>query len=233
MSTPFFDPQGRNINKLDSISFKTLNTGVAYIDSTGRVVTKQISTYEIADSVNLPGVPTTATADSGTNTNQIATTEYVQQAIADFAVSDNETISGIKTFSDSIVTPTATISGVTFQDNTVYINGGFNLNIKEITNVDDNAIITLLDLGFPYYQFYILNCSATTTTIQLDIPSPVHSGVRIVFRKKQNTTINFSTNPNSYIVAANSRTLTNIIPMSTFCCELICDGTQWYQFNIN
>ena len=157
MSKPFFGPQGRNIN-LDSLSFNTINTGFAYIDSTGTVTTKLISTDDIANSINLQGSPTTSTASAGTNTTQIATTEYVTNAIsnlvdsspntlntlnelasalnddANFAgtvtnalagkvgLTGNETISGIKTFSDSINATTANIGGVTFVNGTIYGN---------------------------------------------------------------------------------------------------------------
>jgi len=231
MSSPFLTPQGRNIN-LDSLSFKTINTGVAFIDSTGTVTTKKISTNEIADSVNLPGIPTTATASLGTNTTQIATTEYVQEAIADL-VGDNETISGIKTFSDSIVTSTATISGINFQNNTVYINGGFNWRIKELTNTVLNRFFTLSDIGFPYYQIYILNCSVTTG-LSLDIPRSVHTGVRILFIKKNNVYIQFSTSSGQYIFANGTVNSTNGVgmPLGIYYMEFICDGTYWYQFNL-
>ena len=164
MSKPFFGPQGRNIN-LDSLSFNTINTGFAYIDSTGTVTTKLIYSNEIENSINLQGNPTTSTASSGTNTTQIATTEYVTTAISNLvdsspntlntlnelaaALNDDanfagtvtnalagkvgltcdETINGIKTFSDRIISTTTNIAGVTF------VNGIVNGTVTRANNI--------------------------------------------------------------------------------------------------
>ena len=89
-----------NIN-VNSLKFNNINTGFVYLGNTGLASVKQIQTAELADSsiittkiangsvtgskiqssVNLTGIPTVDTAETGTNTTQIATTAFVQSTI--------------------------------------------------------------------------------------------------------------------------------------------------------
>ncbi len=81
---------GININ-VNRLSFNTLNTGFVYLGSTGESSVKQISTDEISDTsvtsvklannIYLSGTPTAETAVYGTNNTQIATTEFIQNAL--------------------------------------------------------------------------------------------------------------------------------------------------------
>ena len=68
-------------------------------------------------SPSLTGTPTAPTAAAGTDTTQIATTEFVQDALADISIdadpyavqlTGDQSISGIKTFTSSPVLPTPT-----------------------------------------------------------------------------------------------------------------------------
>ena len=105
MSTkPFFmfgnTGSGYNIN-VDSLKFNNINTGFVYLGNTGLAGVKQVQTSELEDSsitttkiadgsvssskiesnINLTGIPTVVTGLTGTNTNQIASTAFVQSAI--------------------------------------------------------------------------------------------------------------------------------------------------------
>ena len=102
---------GYNIN-VKTLKFNTLNTGFVYLGATGLAGIKQIATSEIADStvttvkiadsaittakiinnVKLSGMPTVDTPVSGTNTKQIANTEFVQTAISNLVDSAPETL---------------------------------------------------------------------------------------------------------------------------------------------
>lgn len=84
------------------------------------------------------GVPTAPTAAAGTNTTQIATTAFVQSATNGMAIDTNvvhktgdETIAGVKTFTDNVVLEDAPTQGthatnkayVDSADNSVFLNG--------------------------------------------------------------------------------------------------------------
>lgn len=65
----------------------------------------EISNYAKLDSPNFTGVPTAPTATDGTNTTQIATTAFINNAISTFnnglvTIAGNQTITGQKTFAD-------------------------------------------------------------------------------------------------------------------------------------
>lgn len=94
-----------------------------------------LSEYAKLDSPNLTGVPTAPTATAGTNTTQIATTAFINNAISTFnsglvTIAGNQTITGQKTFTDystfsSIGLSNSYISsqGNGLDSNTTYGNG--------------------------------------------------------------------------------------------------------------
>lgn len=251
MSKPFFGPQGRNIN-LDSLSFTTINTGFAYIDSTGTVTKKLISTNEIDNSVNLPGVPTTATASKGTNTTQIATTEYVHEAIADLvdlapealntlnelsaALNDDENFS--TTVTNSIaskvsLTGNETISGTKTFSDTMYIRSGFNLKTTP------QIITASISLTAPLSQFYAVGMSSNSPMQVITLPNPTDAnvlGAFVTFKRKTTTNgfILAAVGSGSHFIPINS-----VVPSATitrsadgiYNVSLICDGTHWCIFS--
>ena len=249
MSKPFFGPQGRNIN-LDSLSFKTINTGFAYIDSTGTVTKKLISTNEIDNNVNLPGIPTTATASPGTSTTQIATTEYVQEAIADLVDFAPDALNTLNELSAALnddanyaatvttalsgkvsLTGNETISGSKTFSDTMYIQGGFNLKIGP-------QITANISLTAPLAQFYAVAMSISSPVQKITLPNPTDAnilGALVTFKRKTNT--------NAFMLAAGSGTpfiqINSVNPVATvthsangvYNVSLICDGVHWCIFS--
>ena len=83
-----------------------VGAGILHADSTGSVTSSLLATTDIAnlavtseklaDSIFLSGVPTTTTANDGTNTTQIATTAFVQTAVSSILSSAPETLNTLK-----------------------------------------------------------------------------------------------------------------------------------------
>lgn len=84
-----------SLNVSDNLNLKYCrnSAGVLHTDISGNVITKLIDTTalnpgsitseKLASSIYLSGIPTVDTAPFGTNTTQIATCEFVQNAVAD------------------------------------------------------------------------------------------------------------------------------------------------------
>ncbi|MFA9191387.1 hypothetical protein AAGV28_08410, partial [Flavobacterium sp. FZUC8N2.13] len=110
--------------------------------STTKLLDGAVTSDKIASSIALAGEPTAATADAGTNSNQIATTQFVSTAVA--AASENvvdlttaQTINGGKTFSSDIVVNGITVGKGIGYDNTIIGNEGLLSN----TTGDSNTAV--------------------------------------------------------------------------------------------
>jgi hypothetical protein len=127
-------------------------------------------TFPIAQNQNItfPVSPTAPTLDDGTNTTQVATTGFVQNAITAFKAASN-IWSGIQTFSAGITT--ATISA---------ISGTFTLTgATTVSNATFSGTTTLSNSFTPAYSYpigtdkigqIIEGTFTTTTTIVVDTP---------------------------------------------------------------
>src|SRR5574344_914415 len=68
---------------------ETVTAAAGFIDETGNNINTR---YALKDNTNLTGIPTAPTAASGTNTTQIATTEFVQSSVSSLVNSAPETL---------------------------------------------------------------------------------------------------------------------------------------------
>lgn len=95
-----------SLNISNNLNLKYCNEiGILHTDSSGNVITKLIDTSDInplsitssklEDSIFLSGVPTASTADVGTNSTQIATTQFVQTACSNILGFAPETLNSL------------------------------------------------------------------------------------------------------------------------------------------
>ena len=110
---------------------------------------------------------------------------------------------------------------------TQFIQGQFNWRVGTITATGT--------LPFPYSQFYTIS-SLAATTVTLQNPSAAYIGTHIMFKRRANTQIITFTTVGAGLVMMGfgSVALGANVSMSAtqWQCELICDGTNWYQFNM-
>lgn len=129
------------------------------------------------------------------------------------------------------VVPTATNSNqiaIGTSSDTQFIQGQFNWRVGP-------AITATFTLATPYAQFYTIT-SLAATTITLQNPSASYIGTHIMFKRRANTqVITFTTvGAGLVMMGFGSVALGATVTMTAaqFQCELICDGTSWYQFNM-
>ena len=79
-----------NANEITGLNVST--DELNYLEGVTSSIQEQLSGKASVDSPALTGVPTAPTAAAGTSTNQVATTEYVQNAIASFSTISYDTI---------------------------------------------------------------------------------------------------------------------------------------------
>ena len=101
-----------SLNISNNLNLKYLNgvVGVLHSDASGNIITKKVDTSEFADysitsvklanSISLSGVPTAPTASSGTNSTQIATTEFVQAACSNILGFSTQTLETLNSLSE-------------------------------------------------------------------------------------------------------------------------------------
>ena len=111
---------------------------------------------------------------------------------------------------------------------TQFIQGQFNWRVGA-------AITATLTLATPYSQFYTIT-SAAVTTVTLQNPAAAYIGTHIMFKRRSNTQVITFTTVGAGLVMMpfGSVALGATVSMTAaqFQCELICDGTSWYQFNM-
>ncbi len=101
-----------SLNISTNLNLKYCNgiVGVLHTDASGNVTSKKIDTNELtnysvtsiklANSIFLSGIPTAPTADQGTNTTQIATTEFVQTLCSNILGFSAETLETLNSLSE-------------------------------------------------------------------------------------------------------------------------------------
>jgi hypothetical protein len=110
---------------------------------------------------------------------------------------------------------------------TQFIQGQFNWKVGTIT-----ATVTL---PTPYSQFYTIS-SVAITTVTLQNQSADYIGTQIMFKRRANTQVITFTTVGAGLVMMGFGGVAlgaNVTMTATqFQSELICDGTNWYQFNM-
>lgn len=129
------------------------------------------------------------------------------------------------------VVPTATNSNqiaIGTSSDTQFIQGQFNWRVGP-------AITATFTLATPYAQFYTIT-SLAATTVTLQAPAAAYIGTHIMFKRRANTqVITFTTVGGGLVMMGfGGVALGANVTMTAaqWQCELICDGTSWYQFNM-
>ena len=101
-----------SLNITNSLILNYAGAGILHADGTGSVTSSLLATTDIANlavsseklqtSIFLSGVPTTTTANDGTNTTQIATTAFVQNTITNVLGNAPATLNTLKELADAI-----------------------------------------------------------------------------------------------------------------------------------
>lgn len=154
-----------SLNVSDNLNLKYCNNlpGVLHSDISGNVIVKLIDTSamragsitsdKLASSINLSDIPTADTAPYGTNTRQIATTEFVQTAISD--------VIGNSSLSDTLNSLTELAAAI---DNDPNFVSSINNKIQPFRDVLDNIQPTI-----PAIFFHVTN----ETVSYIDVDGPI------------------------------------------------------------
>ena len=134
---------------------------LGYLDGVTSAIQTQMNLKAPLASPSLTGAPTAPTAVAGTNTEQLATTAFVQETVGNTAVAltGNQTIAGVKTFTSSpiVPTPTTDFQSVPLRSTNITVNVGAGQTYTTI-----NQALEYLSGFYPMYKK-----SGVTATINL------------------------------------------------------------------
>ena len=125
-----------------------------------------INIFTLTNNINLTGIPTAPTAETGTDSNQIATTEFVQDALSIQNITEYQDTSFVAvgdTYDQAISKLIKII-----EDDEYIVADGFNkLNItksQKIVITDNSSIVSAF---IEANKYYVYNASVNTIQIEL------------------------------------------------------------------
>ncbi|MDN6856724.1 phage tail protein [Pseudomonas sp. CAN2814] len=171
------------------------------------------------DSPALSGAPTAPTPNAGNNSQQLATTAFIQSAIAPLATLISPALSGNPT------APTAAqFDSDTSLATTAFVQRALGSLSGFVTYSASNVWLTNSDLGKYVY------CTTNGMTVTLPDATKAPAGSRVYVQAAAGITSISVNNVNGNLSGTNDRTVgTDFIGLlGDTSCEFICSGTNWF-----